>query len=346
MDDDITYTDFINPEPTGPTIEIDTLAGMDNGPNRISNVLGEIPQQVQPNLQNFQDVLQPAVARTLQPVAGRMTLTSTRRSPVSNIFSEPDEDDDFWDDEVTIQPPAGSEHNQEDYIKFPNEGPYTSKRLTKSRDNFLDYIKETRTNKESYKKYLILTLTGKELYDLYHKNTSALIRKRIPEAVLKDIDAGKKVEAIVFVEYDFFNLIFKFGDSDRVLKVTRALRKSNTSDLDIKVMSGTVCAKLNITNIIKAEVDKNGEYSSRIEWMTKVNNTTVEKLKQYGKIKPIYSLNVSGLQIFPDTIDISIFMERFRVATIHGDPENASVFQLKPEKVLQHEFSNMGMAWA
>lgn len=234
-------------------------------------------------------------------------------------------------------------------INFMDGRNYSNRSLSWERLKFLEFIGETRSDEASYKKYLMITVTGKEIFDLNQNNISSLIRKNVPEWVMKDVNNNIEVEALVFVRCERESLYFKSSIySDVVFKMTKSLSRSLDMDSeaveDLVNLNNRVCAKFKINKIIKTEVDETGEYTDSIKDIAESSNIPVEHLDSMGKMKPFYSLNVSDYMLFPMPVQSTVFVTKFKVDIVYND-DIPIRFKFKPISSEGIPFNNMGTVW-
>jgi hypothetical protein len=202
---------------------------------------------------------------------------------------------------------------------------------------------EKRYGISTYKQYLFITLSGRELYDLSRNKITSIIRKNVPSWVLEKINSGIEVEAFVYVKDSHPTRYFKLSGKKELGKVRYNFVNDDGNPHSVfRVIDGWVIpARFKIKNIISSEVDESGEYCDKIVTMAKTSGKTVEDLENFGKIKPIYSIEVSNLDIF-DFVwgDFFKLMSSF---TLTKDLTR-NVFVLNVLKFAT-PFINMGSVW-
>ena len=234
-------------------------------------------------------------------------------------------------------------------INYPRMGSYNSRFLTIQRNSLLNFLNEHRTDKNSYKKYLLITLTGDEVINMHSGKMMSLVRKTIPDWVLNEIKEGREVKTFVtldrFENYRYIH--YNTGNSSMIMRYSDRSRRFTTAEsANYSVLNSMVFAKVNLSGIIKSEVDEEGIYSKEINDISKDSDIDIEKLEKFGKIKPIYLLKFNDFTLFPVNlpVDQNIFMIKFDVMTEVNDL-NEIIYKLAPIKLVRGSFKNMGVVW-
>jgi len=212
----------------------------------------------------------------------------------------------------------------------------------------LNYIGEKRFSKDTYKKYLFISLSGKELWELSRGKINSLIRKNVPDWVIDRVKNGLEVEAFVFVKRDNKKAYFNFVNKKQIIRMDfnsipimiSSGRRNQLSDQTIVYINGTVCARFKIKNIITSSIDKTGAYCDNIKVISEFDNRDIPDMKIFGKMKPIHLLKISDLDIFNFRLESAPFMTSFNVTKVLDGPN--SKFVLDILKFSPPSFENMG----
>lgn len=230
----------------------------------------------------------------------------------------------------------------EKLVTYRGSYSYTSRAISRSRNRYLTSVNEERSDISTYKKYLLISLKGTEIFKLNQGTISSLIRKNVPDWVIKQVNDGIEVEALVYVEWNS-PIYFKHGSGNTVMRLTNGIRGSIGRDPNIRILNDRYCAKFKINNVIKTVIDKNGEYSDSIKDIAELNNISIDKLRKFGKIKPIYSLGVSELTFLTDALEYYTLLTRFTVTETRNE-DGELKFMLNVTEVLNRPY-NMGTIW-
>lgn len=256
---------------------------------------------------------------------------------------------------------------QEIIIPYPTSyGLAVRRSLTIQRNKLLQYLNESRSDRETYKRYLLLTLDGSDFVDIFRGIKKTILTKLIPDWVLEEVDAGREVD--IFVVFKYMGTRYIQHDvrgTSRIFKLSKNMLRNSESiseyvqKNEAAVMNGSVCAKAKISKIIKSSVDEEGNYSKEIEEISKINNISEDNLQKYGWSKPIFSIEFKNFTLFPVNIMCSaqIFMTKFEVIEtpieIYSEKKirslnrmTVSAFSLTPTEVPSPiGFRNMGTVW-
>jgi hypothetical protein len=234
-------------------------------------------------------------------------------------------------------------NNDEDYIDFPDLGTYQSRDLTRIRNKFLEYINEEREDIDTYKRYLMISVSGDEIHKISNGIQESLLRKNLPSWVMDDLKEGKKVEALAYVRWEG-PTYFKYGSDGQTVLTTRKNTRIPRFDgvNDIVVLNNSLCGILEITNVIETRVDRQGVYDKNINEISEKLNKPVNEIDKYGKIKPIYLIKTKDLTLFPEWFDMRIFMTSFTVEK--KETGNGTEYKPVPSKICR-QCKNMVTVW-
>lgn len=203
----------------------------------------------------------------------------------------------------------------------------------------MNYIGEERSDVDSYKKFLLITLKASEVFQISNGSVQFLLRKNIPSWVLDDIKEGKRVRAMIYAKWDR-PIYFKYKEDGSFLYL---LRKNifTSGHLDnMLIINNTVCGTFDIKNIITSEVNRNGDYDKNIVEISKKSCQSIEEIEKQGKIKPIHLLEIENFALFPFSVYPSILMTKFSVHKIDDK------YKLTPLKICNaYDIKNMITVW-
>jgi hypothetical protein len=249
---------------------------------------------------------------------------------------------------------------ESDYINYPGDSTWGHKDLTKSRNReltksrnmFLEFIGENRTDIDSYKKYLIIRVTGTEILNISNNNHNFLLKRNIPQWVIDDTKEGKRVEAILYVDRtgpNYFrhkNNVFLLRKNSQTPFNNAIVYHHISNDYisnvstNITFLNNTICGVVDITNVIVSKINKDGTYDQNINEISKQSGKTIDELERsVGKIKPIYFINIENLKFFPTFFPTDIFMRKFNVK------KNKEKYELIPIKLLDRFKFNVVTVW-
>jgi len=236
---------------------------------------------------------------------------------------------------------------EEELILYPYMGTHRSNIFSKQRRMLLETIGEERTTKESYKKYLFITLDGEELIAMHSGKNMSVVRKIVPDWVIEKINQGFTVDVFFTVRRDSRRYIqLKIGDTCKIIKLTKRMGNPFLSErgLNGSPTSNRICGRMRLNRLLKS-VCHNETYSTEIKEISNISKIGVEKLEEYGKSKPIFLMNFSGFELFPveSYMGMAILMTNFDVEEIRTD--ESVRFKLKPIKIMHDQYKNMGYCW-
>lgn len=223
-----------------------------------------------------------------------------------------------------------------------------SNMIAVSRQEYLASINEQRGDLSTYKRYLLLVASGSEIFDIQNGIRTSLIRRSLPDWVLTEIHAGRSVDVYVY-DHGYSPYCFKCGRSStkilKFYKLPRNMSNERNPEKQMIFFRNSIYAKFKITGVVTAVADNKGIYSDNMDSISLANNISIDKLANFGKMKTIYSMNVSDLTIMRRDLPRSIMLTKFEVIPVEGQ-KNEFILNILDLK-LQHwgMFNSMGTIW-
>jgi hypothetical protein len=214
-----------------------------------------------------------------------------------------------------------------------------------SRRHFLNMLDNpVRMGMDTYQKFLVIRVTLKEFIEIKEGKTT-ILKKMVPDWVMSDISRGITVKALLFIEPKR-PLYFTYEHEEIVTKLAPYIQNRDNSS-KINIINGRLSGIIDINNIVKTEIQRDGTYCKNINTIALKTKKSVSAISHLGKIKPIFLLELNRFRFinYSNKIESYIFMTKFNVyETV--DSDNITVYKLFLEKHMSDfGFKNMGTVW-